>query len=355
MPAPATPLGPTLGKLTDSLRAVGVAPERIDTILLTHVHSDHSNGLVDDDGRAVYPNAQLLLHEAEAAFWLDRDEASGANERIRRNIAKARVTTAPYRDAHAHRARWRGVAGRVGGAARRPYPGSHRLAHPIARRAPADLGRSRFISRRSRSRAPMPRWSSTSIRRRPARRAGACSTASPPTSSRSPAPTWISRLRRHRAQGHRLRLRTGCVRTEGDDRVGRSEALPTRLCFQQRQCRVGTAPARPRTWRQLCARLCPPYNRKRRASTATNRKHDGGMHARISQQGHRVRDGDIAAVLLAAPLAQAQERGPLALASASYFFVGGKIDPRGRRQSHGRAHVCRVHDPGAAAAIPIRS
>ena len=90
-------LGPTLGKLTDSLRAVGVAPERIDTILLTHVHSDHSNGLVDDDGRAVYPNAQLVLHEAEAAFWLDRDEASGANERIRRNIAKARVTTAPYR------------------------------------------------------------------------------------------------------------------------------------------------------------------------------------------------------------------------------------------------------------------
>ena len=38
------------------------------------------------------------------------------------------------------------------------------------------------------------------------------------------------------------------------------------------------------------------------------------------------RDDDIAAVLLAAPLARAQERGPLALASASYFFVGGKID-----------------------------
>ena len=34
----------------------------------------------------------------------------------------------------------------------------------------------------------------------------------------------------------------------------------------------------------------------------------------------------ISAVLLAVPLAQAQERGPLALASASYFFVGGKID-----------------------------
>jgi len=33
------------------------------------------------------------------------------------------------------------------------------------------------------------------------------------------------------------------------------------------------------------------------------------------------------AVLLAAPLARAQERGPLVLAKSSYFFVGGKIDP----------------------------
>jgi pimeloyl-ACP methyl ester carboxylesterase len=32
--------------------------------------------------------------------------------------------------------------------------------------------------------------------------------------------------------------------------------------------------------------------------------------------------------LLAAPLARAQERGPLVLAKSSYFFVGGKIDPK---------------------------
>lgn len=90
-------MGPTLGKLSDNLRARGVAPERIETILLTHLHPDHSNGLVDDAGRAVYPNAQVILHETEAAFWLDRDEASGESERIRRNIAKTAVTTAPYR------------------------------------------------------------------------------------------------------------------------------------------------------------------------------------------------------------------------------------------------------------------
>ena len=90
-------MGPTLGKLPDNLRALGVPPERIETIFLTHLHPDHSNGLVDDGGRAIYPNAEVILHETEAKFWLDRDEASGATERIRRNIAKAAVTTAPYR------------------------------------------------------------------------------------------------------------------------------------------------------------------------------------------------------------------------------------------------------------------
>ena len=34
----------------------------------------------------------------------------------------------------------------------------------------------------------------------------------------------------------------------------------------------------------------------------------------------------VAALALTAPVASAQERGPLALASMSYFFVGGRID-----------------------------
>ncbi len=90
-------MGPTLGMLPDRLRAISVAPEKIDTIFLTHLHPDHSNGLVDDAGRAIYPNAEVILHETEAGFWLDRDVTTGESERIRRNIAKAAVTTAPYR------------------------------------------------------------------------------------------------------------------------------------------------------------------------------------------------------------------------------------------------------------------
>jgi glyoxylase-like metal-dependent hydrolase (beta-lactamase superfamily II) len=91
-------MGPQLGQLPSNLRAEGVVPEAIDSVLLTHIHPDHAMGLTDIAGKAVFPNAELIVHEREAAFWLDQDIAIGSTERIRRNIGKAKATTAPYRD-----------------------------------------------------------------------------------------------------------------------------------------------------------------------------------------------------------------------------------------------------------------
>jgi glyoxylase-like metal-dependent hydrolase (beta-lactamase superfamily II) len=89
---------PTLGKLPDNLRAIGVEPESIDTILLTHLHPDHSLGLVDEAGTAVFPKAELVVHEIEAAFWLDRTPQPDDSERVTRNTKAQRIVTAPYRD-----------------------------------------------------------------------------------------------------------------------------------------------------------------------------------------------------------------------------------------------------------------
>ncbi len=89
---------PTLGKLPQNLRAIGADPAAIDIVMLTHLHSDHSLGLVDREGRAVFPNAELMVHEVEAAFWLDRTPQDNDSERITRNSKAQRTVTAPYRD-----------------------------------------------------------------------------------------------------------------------------------------------------------------------------------------------------------------------------------------------------------------
>jgi glyoxylase-like metal-dependent hydrolase (beta-lactamase superfamily II) len=89
---------PTLGQLPANLRAIGVTPDQIDVILLTHLHPDHSLGLVDEAEQPVFPRAELVMHEREAAFWLDRVPQPTDSERVARGTKAQRRVTAPYRD-----------------------------------------------------------------------------------------------------------------------------------------------------------------------------------------------------------------------------------------------------------------
>ena len=52
-------------------RPSGVKPEDIGAILMTHLHPDHVGGLVDGSGHAVFPNAELIVHANEHAYWSD--------------------------------------------------------------------------------------------------------------------------------------------------------------------------------------------------------------------------------------------------------------------------------------------
>jgi glyoxylase-like metal-dependent hydrolase (beta-lactamase superfamily II) len=88
-------LGPTAGKLAAALAGIGVEPADIGTVLLTHLHGDHIGGLVDAEGRAMFPNANIVLHEAEAAFWLASTPGAGADPQ---SADLARRALAPYRD-----------------------------------------------------------------------------------------------------------------------------------------------------------------------------------------------------------------------------------------------------------------
>ncbi|MGB6535033.1 MAG: MBL fold metallo-hydrolase [Xanthobacteraceae bacterium] len=88
---------PTLGKLPENLRAAGVEPSAVTHVVLTHLHPDHANGLVDDSGNPHYPNAEIVVHQIEAEFWL-RSDAAGDEARVKGNRARTAINLKPYLD-----------------------------------------------------------------------------------------------------------------------------------------------------------------------------------------------------------------------------------------------------------------
>lgn len=86
---------PSHGNMVARLAELGVAAGDIDHVVLTHIHPDHSNGLVDLAGQAVFPNAGIIVHENEANFWLGELPAN-ASERLARNFRNARRALDPY-------------------------------------------------------------------------------------------------------------------------------------------------------------------------------------------------------------------------------------------------------------------
>ncbi len=94
-----TYFGPVAGHLLANLKAAGIDPARIETILLTHMHPDHSAGLTDlSTGTAHYPNAELVCHENEPKHWLHDDAAMARATERERNfmVQQARDQTVPY-------------------------------------------------------------------------------------------------------------------------------------------------------------------------------------------------------------------------------------------------------------------
>src|ERR1700737_883152 len=88
-------LGPKLAKVPDSLRASGVKPEDVTDILVTHIHPDHTGGLMIG-GKMVFPNATVHVNKRELDFWTNKATGENYPEPTKGFYKQVEPTVGPY-------------------------------------------------------------------------------------------------------------------------------------------------------------------------------------------------------------------------------------------------------------------
>jgi glyoxylase-like metal-dependent hydrolase (beta-lactamase superfamily II) len=81
-------LAPTTGRLLQNLKAEGIAPEEIDTVILTHGHPDHIGGNTDAQGKPAFPNARYVMWKDEWDFWTSERAEQRLDEHVRELLLK---------------------------------------------------------------------------------------------------------------------------------------------------------------------------------------------------------------------------------------------------------------------------
>ena len=89
-----TGLGPTVfqnskgmaGQFHSNIAASGIALDKIDTVIISHFHGDHINGLLAAENKPAFPNAEIMVPAAEWKFWTDEGEFAKASEGLKGNF-----------------------------------------------------------------------------------------------------------------------------------------------------------------------------------------------------------------------------------------------------------------------------
>ncbi|WEV50205.1 MBL fold metallo-hydrolase (plasmid) [Acinetobacter sp. ESL0695] len=89
-------LNDTGGLLLKNLARMGITPNDIDSILITHAHPDHIGGLLNNEGEPIYKNAKIYLHALEIEYWQNDQALEQATERGKRNFSLVRRTLKAY-------------------------------------------------------------------------------------------------------------------------------------------------------------------------------------------------------------------------------------------------------------------
>jgi glyoxylase-like metal-dependent hydrolase (beta-lactamase superfamily II) len=78
------------GSMLANLAMAGVAPAAIDTILISHFHPDHIDGLKTKDGDKVFANAEIWVPEPEWAYWMNGAHMAGVPKSVHGYFLNAR-------------------------------------------------------------------------------------------------------------------------------------------------------------------------------------------------------------------------------------------------------------------------
>jgi glyoxylase-like metal-dependent hydrolase (beta-lactamase superfamily II) len=81
---------PTTGRLLANLAAAGLKAEDIDTVVISHYHGDHINGVRNKAGQLVFPKAKIMVPTVEHAFWMDDARMNAAPEAMKGAFQNAR-------------------------------------------------------------------------------------------------------------------------------------------------------------------------------------------------------------------------------------------------------------------------
>src|ERR687893_1888060 len=78
---PAGTLGKT-GRLPGAMEAIGVRPDSIDAVIVTHMHQDHMGGLVAG-GRQNFPKAEVYVDRRDVVHWTDPAKRASAPDYLK--------------------------------------------------------------------------------------------------------------------------------------------------------------------------------------------------------------------------------------------------------------------------------
>ena len=88
----------TAGKLLENMASADLDPLSITTVVISHFHGDHINGLRNRDGDLVFPNATVYVPRPEWDWWMDDNRMANAPEAMTGAFNATRRVFAPMTD-----------------------------------------------------------------------------------------------------------------------------------------------------------------------------------------------------------------------------------------------------------------